>query len=57
MKWNTPRKVALAISLAILALALSLRLAGVERSILTPLHLISLAACLVAVFAREEPDA
>jgi hypothetical protein len=50
------RKMALVIGLGMLALALGLRLTGVDRSILVILHLVSLAAIGVAILSRESPS-
>ena len=55
MKWSTTRKVAVGIGLGILAVAICLRLMGVARPILMLLHLLSLAACCFALFARGTP--
>lgn len=55
MKFDTPRKRALAVGLGILTLAIGLRFAGVARPILTLLHLLSLAACGAAIVVRGTP--
>ena len=52
MKCDTPRKQALAVCLGILALAITLRFAGVAPQILTLLHLLSLATCGIAIIVR-----
>jgi hypothetical protein len=55
MKWNTTQKVALAISLGIFAVAITLRFMGAARPILMLLHLTAAAACGFALLARRKP--
>jgi hypothetical protein len=48
--------VVLAIGIGILVLAIGLRFAGVNRGILVPLHLVSLAAIVASLMMHDQLD-